>query len=278
MAAPTRLEIPLPRRTMEGYLAVPEAAGRRPAVIVIHEIFGPDRHIQDVARRFAAEGFVALAPNLFTGEIQSLLTPAAVASGFAFLRSLPPEVQRDPARVRASILERPEGERRLLEALGRIQDPAEHARFAEDLVGVAEYLRGLPTVDPDKVTSVGFCFGGGMSGRLATLDPRLAAAVIFYGSSPPADDLPRVRCPLLGLYGGEDARITDTVPALEGAARRLGISFTHRIYPGAPHAFFNDTRPTYRPDAAHDAWVTVLDFLRVHTGRRPSFDRSPPGG
>ncbi len=244
-------------------MAEPEGTpGRRPAVIVIHEIFGPDAHIQVVAQRFAAEGFVALAPNLFSGEISGLLTPAAVTSGMTFLRSLPPEVQRDPAAIRARIQERPEGERKLLEALGRIQDPEEHGRFGEDLVGVAEFLRAQPTVDPHRVTSVGFCFGGGMSARLATRDPRLAGAVIFYGNAPPAVDLPGVRCPLLGLYGAEDARITDTVPDLVAATGRLGIPFSYHIYPGAPHAFFNDTRPNYRPEAARDAWDRVLRFLR----------------
>ena len=277
MNGPRRIEIPLARRTIDGYLAEPEGApARRPAVIVIHEIFGPDAHIQDVTRRLAAEGFVALAPNLFSGEIQGLLTPAAVASGFAFLRALPPEVQRDPALIRARIRERPEAEQKLLEALGRIQDPAEHARFAQDLVGVAEFLRARPEVDPDRVTSVGFCFGGGMSGRLATQDPRLAGAVIFYGSSPPAADLPGIRCPLLGLYGAEDARITDTVPELEAATGRHGIPFSYHIYPGAPHAFFNDTRPTYRPEAAQDAWTRVLGFLRSPMGDAPA--RAGPKG
>ncbi len=254
-------------RELEAYLTVPEdRKGRGPAVVVIHEIFGPDAHIQDVTRRFAAEGYLALAPNLFTGEIQALLTPQAVATGFLFLRSLPPEVQRDPAAIQSRIRERPEEERRLLEALMRIQDPAMHRKFAEDLHEVADHLRQRDDVEPGKVGSVGFCFGGAMSALMAGADPKLAAAVIFYGNSPPDDVLARVKCPLLGLYGGEDHRITDTVPALAASAQQKGVRYTSHVYPGAQHAFFNDTRPMYQAEAARDAWKRVLAFFGENLG------------
>lgn len=249
-------------RDLDAYLALPEPGrGPSPALVVLHEIFGPDRHIQEVARRFASEGYVAIAPNLFTGEIERLLTPEAIHAGFAFLRGLLPEVQRDPVRIQERIAARPPEERRVLEALRRIQDPEQQAVFARELAGVTEYLRRRPDVDPARVASVGFCFGGGMSGLLAAHDPKLAAAVIFYGNSPSEELVARIRCPLLGLYGGEDHRITDTVPALEAAARQHHVPFTFHIYPGAPHAFFNDTRPTHRPEAARDAWRRVLGFL-----------------
>ena len=259
-----RVPVPGSHRELEAYLALPDGGpARRSAVIVIHEIFGPDAHIQDVAGRFASEGYVAIAPNLFTGEIQALLTPAAVSTGMGFLRSLPPEEQRDPVRIRARIAERPAEERALLEALLRIQDPARHREFAQDLVGVARYLRSRDDVEPRKVASVGFCFGGGMSALLAAADPDLAAAVIFYGNSPSAELVPRIRCPILGLYGSEDRRITDTVPKFADDARRAGVDLAYHVYPGASHAFFNDTRPqAYQPDAARDAWRRVLEFFR----------------
>jgi carboxymethylenebutenolidase len=262
------LRVPGDRRSLEAYLALPEGApSRRPAVIVIHEIFGPDAHIQDVTGRFAREGFVALAPNLFTGEIQKLLTPAAVAAGVGFLRSLPPEVQRDPVQIQARIAERPAEERTLLAALMRIQDPAQHREFARDLLGAARYLRERGDVDPRGVGSVGFCFGGGISALLAGTDPDLAAAVIFYGNAPPSELIPRIRCPVLGLYGAEDRRITETVPRFAEEAKAAGVNLTYHIYPGAQHAFFNDTRPqVYHAEAARDAWTRVLAFFRANLG------------
>ncbi len=263
------ISVPGEGRTLEAYLALPEErTGPHPAVIVIHEIFGPDRHIQDVARRFAREGYIAIAPNLFTGEIQPLLTPEAIATGFGFLRGLPPEVQRDPAQIQARIAALPPEKRAALAALMKIQDPAQHAKFAQDLRAVARYLRGRSDVEPRKVASVGFCFGGAMSGRLACADPDLAAAVIFYGNAPPADQIPHIRCPLLGLYGAEDHRITDTIPKFAEEAKEAGVRLTYHIYPGAPHAFFNDTRvELYRAEAAVDAWKRVQAFLRTEFGR-----------
>ncbi|HTT26350.1 MAG TPA: dienelactone hydrolase family protein [Thermoplasmata archaeon] len=260
--------VPTGERDLEAFLGLP-VGGKTPhrAVVVIHEIFGPDAHIRSVVDRFATEGYVALAPNLFTGEIQGLLTPAAVTASMTFLRSLPPEVQRDPQSIRARIAERPPGEREALEAMFRIQDPSQQRRFGKELVEVAEYLRRRPDVDPRWVGAVGFCFGGSMTGLLAGMDPHLAAAVIFYGNNPPADLVPAIRCPVLGHYGGEDHRITDTVPELVKRMAEADVPFNHYVYPGAAHAFFNDARPTtYQPEAARLAWDRTLRFFEMTMG------------
>src|SRR5580658_6174827 len=226
------LMVPGKDRTLEAYLALPPGGkGRSPAVVVIHEIFGTDPFVRSVADRFAAAGYVALAPNLFTGEIQRLLTPEAVGASMGFLRSLPPEVLRDPSAIQAKVLERPAAERPALEAIFRIQDPGQQRKFGHDLVEVAEFLRKRPEVDAKRVGALGFCFGGGMTGLLACLDPHLAAAVIFYGNNPPADLIPSIRCPVLGHYGGEDHRITDTVPALVKEMAEADVPFDHYVYP-----------------------------------------------
>lgn len=235
---------------------------RRPAVIVIHEIFGPDAHIRAVARRFAGLGYVSAAPNLFTGELQRLMTPANVGLAMQAFAQAPPDLRRDPSKMAAFAASQPPERRPILEAFGRIQQPPVQEGFARDLRAVAQYLRGLPEVDPLRVASVGFCFGGAMSARLATVDPELRAAVVFYGQNPPLAEISHIRARMLGLYGGEDPGITQTVPGFSDAMTTAGKQFEYHVYPGAKHAFFNDTRPNFHPDSAADAWERVVQFLR----------------
>lgn len=233
-----------------------------PSVVVVHEIWGLTDHIRDVARRFAAEGYLALAPDLYTGELRAAMTPSNIMAGMQFLRQAPPEVQRDPRLLRNRLGEFTPEQRRALTTLMDVMSPQRRDAFARDLVMALSYLASRPDADTTRVGSVGFCMGGGISGQLATLSPTLRACVIFYGENPPLDAVGNIRAPVLGLYGGEDHRITDTVPALAASMAAAGKTFDHHVYPGAQHAFFNDTRPaTYNPEAAHDAWRRVLDFF-----------------
>lgn len=263
------ISIPTGKREIAAYLVVPEASpGRRPAVVVIHEIFGPDAHIRDVTRRFASQGYAAVAPNLFSGELQNILTPPNVMLAMRALADAPPGLRGDPAKMAEFAASQPPERRPVLGALAQVSSPATQAGFAEDLGGVTRYLRSHPAVDPDRIASVGFCFGGAMSARLATVDPRLRAAVIFYGQNPPLDQVPKIRAHLLGLYGGEDPGITSKVPELAAAMNAAGGSFESHVYPGARHAFFNDTRATnYHRESAEDAWPRVLGFLRDEFAR-----------
>jgi carboxymethylenebutenolidase len=254
-------------REMEGYLALPEGQGPFPAVIVIQEIWGLVDHIKDVARRFRNEGYVTLAPDLYTGEWREVMSAERIAAGMAFLRSAPQEVQRDPAKLESALSERPQQERDAIKMLATVMSPNQRFRFAEDLLGAVEYLKSRAEVAGDRIGSIGFCMGGAVSGYLATLSPDLRAAVIFYGQSPPPERVPDIQARVLGIYGGEDHRITDTVPELAEVMEQAGKSFEYHIYPGAPHAFFNDTRPNYREEAAGDAWQRVLAFIDETLGR-----------
>jgi carboxymethylenebutenolidase len=269
--SPSEISIRTPTREIDCYLALPPGAqGRHPAVVVIHEIFGVDEHIRDVARRFAAQGYVAAAPNLFTGEMQSVLTPENIRLAMQAFAQAPPDLRRDPAKLAAFAASQPPERRPILEAFGRVSNPVVQAGFADDLLAVARYLRGLPEVDPARVGSVGFCFGGAMSARLATVDPDLKAAIIFYGQNPPLESVPKIHASVLGLYGGEDHGITDTVPQLADAMAKAGRTFSSHVYPGAKHAFFNDTRASnYHAESAQDAWTRVLSFFASTIG--------PPG-
>ncbi len=252
-----------PERELDGYLVLPSTpGGKRPAVVVIHEIFGPDAHIREVARRFAGEGYVALAPNLFTGELGRLLTPENIRDAMQSLAQAPADLRRDPSKFAAFAATQPPERRPILEAFGKVSSPPTQAGFALDLRAATSYLRTLPEVDRGRVGSVGFCFGGAMSARLATVDPDLRAAVIFYGQNPPLADVPRIRAAVLGLYASEDSGITSTVPELAEAMKQHGVHFEYHVYPGAKHAFFNDSRPNYHRESAEDAWPRVLRFFQ----------------
>ena len=113
-----------------------------------------------------------------------------------------------------------------------------------------------------KVGCVGFCMGGGLSALLACNEPDLCAAVVFYGSAPPLDQVPKIQCPVLGLYAGLAPRINGGIPALQEAMKQAGRDFRHRIYDGAYHGFFNDSRPTYHIGAARDAFVRALQLFK----------------
>jgi carboxymethylenebutenolidase len=247
-------------REIEGYLVLPEGEAL-PGIVVIQEIWGLDEHIEDVTRRFAAEGYAALAPDLYTGEWSEVMTPERIAAGMAFLRGASQEVQRDPERLESALADRPQEERDATRMLATAMSPEGRLRFAEDLLGAVEYMRGRSEVDAGRIGSIGFCMGGALSGLLATLSQDLRAAVIFYGNNPPPERIPDIRARMLGIYGEEDPRITNSVPDLETAMREAGKSFEYHVYPGAPHAFFNDTRPNYREEAASDARERVLKFF-----------------
>lgn len=212
---------------LSGYLSRPQGGKRSPAVMVIHENRGLNEHTRDVARRFAAEGFLALAPDILSrkGGTGAMASP-------------------DKAR----------------EALTAIPAPEAIA----DLKAGLHYLDRHARAKSGQLASVGFCWGGARSFTLATESERLRAAVVFYGSAPPPEQLAQVRCPVLGLYGETDERITSRVPEVAEALKKAGKPFEYKIYAGAGHAFFNDTGERYNAVAAKDAWQRTLAFLRAN--------------
>jgi len=248
---------------VRAYLSRPAGDEPRPAIIVIHEIYGLTPHIQDVADRFAAQGYVALAPHLFSRPgLDEVLTPAAIDAYFRFRATIPPERQADPAFAQQELAKLPPEQRRPLEqAAPLLFGGMPRESFTRDLVRAVEYAKSLPFVIPEKVGSIGFCFGGGMSLNLAC-HANLAACVIFYGENPnPIDLVANIPCPVLGLYGADDMRINRHLDELVRAMAEFKKDFEMRIYPGAAHAFFNDTRPqVYRQHAAREAWERVLSF------------------
>lgn len=204
-----------------GFLARPDDDDAHPGLIVIQEWWGLVPHIKDVAERFAREGYVALAPDLYHGE------------------------QADE----------PDEARKLSMALDR-------QRAVAEIQAAVAYLQGMDAVSPKQIGVVGWCMGGGLALSAAADDGGIGAAVAFYGQPLSPADTARIQAPVLGLYGEEDHGIpVDKVRRFQEALEEHGIAHEVHIYPGAHHAFFNDTREAYDEKAAADAWQCTLDWF-----------------
>jgi carboxymethylenebutenolidase len=211
-----------------GYLARPMKAGQYPGVIVIHQNSGLEDHIRDVARRFAKEGYVALAPDFLS-------------------------------RQGGTMKVNPKGE-----GLSNIRDLVPAQVVAEDAEAGIRYLRVLPDVRRDRIGIVGFCWGGGMAFVTATKLPDLRAVVVYYGASPnPLELVKDIRAPVLANYGEKDANINKGIPDTEAAMKKYNKVYEYKIYPGAQHAFDNDTWPErYNAQASKEAWQRTMEFFK----------------
>ncbi len=250
-----------------GFFAVPERAkGPLPAVIVVQEVGGVNDHIEDVTRRIAAAGYAALAPDLFAvnGERPPELSRERITAAFAAMFRMPPGAMRDPALREETMAGIPEPERsRIAESQAAIfGSVGRMASFVPSLRAAFRYLRNdRPETKEQKVACVGFCMGGGLSALLACEESELAGAAVYYGSSPEPQLAAAIRCPVIGFYGGEDARVNAGIPILEEALRASGVTFEKQVYPGASHAFFNDDGPSYHEGAARDSYWRLLGFF-----------------
>jgi carboxymethylenebutenolidase len=208
-----------------GYLVRPAAAATDeplPVVLVVHENRGLNPHIEDVARRVALENYVALAPDA--------LHPLGGYPG-----------DEDQARTLFQKLEQP--------------------RSFQDFVAATQFLRSQPSVRSGRLGVVGFCYGGAIASRLATALPELTAAVPFYGSAPPLEDVPRIRAELLIHFASTDERVNASWPAYESALKAAGVRYTAHVYPDTQHGFHNDTTPRYDRTSAELAWRRTMAFF-----------------
>jgi carboxymethylenebutenolidase len=255
-----------PAHDIKVYLSRPAGPGTHPGLVLIHEIWGLLPHIRDVADRYAREGFVVAAPDLMGSDpnLAPFFTQDNIEAVMQFMRSLPPGKMRDQAYTQQEMAKLPEEKRATVGKFFAVAfgGALPHGRFAEELVAVTERLRKLEHVKPGRIGSLGFCFGGGMSARLACTGTT-QACVVFYGANPdPIEQVEKINCPVLGLYGGEDAGLNASLDKLVAAMVKYKKDFEMKIYPGAPHAFFNDTNTySYREAAAKDAWTRSVGFL-----------------
>jgi carboxymethylenebutenolidase len=229
--ATERLAYDSPKGKINGYLARPKAKGKRPTVLVIHENRGLNPHLEDVARRFAAEGFLAYAVDLL-----SLVggTPASEDAA----RELHPKMNQDDA--------------------------------VAALVAGVSFLK-THAESTGKVGAVGFCFGGLMINRLAVASPALDAGVAYYGRQVPADQVPNIKAALLLHYAENDDPVNSGIAAYEAALKASNKKYTIHTYAGTQHAFNNDTGAArYNKAAADLAWGRTLAFFKETLGAPPS--------
>jgi carboxymethylenebutenolidase len=248
---------------------LPSATKPLPSVVVIQEAWGVDDHIQDIVRRFASAGYAALAPDLFSvnGQRPEPLSRDRLAEFLRVLNSPGGIAIFDPSRRDEAIAALPDGQReRIKETLGALAaGMGEMSKYVPALLAATTYLREESEVTKGrKIGSVGYCMGGALSGLLAAHDSALAVACIYYGTSPGADLVPRIACPVFGFYGADDARINGTVPAFAEAMKAAGKQFEAHTYAGAGHAFSNDRRPTFNVDASRDAFARTLEVFRTY--------------
>jgi carboxymethylenebutenolidase len=220
---------------MPAFLAAPTNTGRHPAVIVVMEAFGLNGHIEDVTRRIAAEGYVALAPDVY-------------------YRSLP---------------DNKVGYNELPKAIGLMQK-LEDGKIVSDIRAALDYLATRPDVSADKIGITGFCMGGRISFLVACeLSDRIQAAAPFYGGGIAGllGKADKIKAPLHLFFGERDAFIPqDQVKAIDAKLRELKKSYKLDNYAGADHGFFCNDRPSYNEKAASDAWTKLKAFFREHLG------------
>lgn len=208
-----------------GYLALPDSDGPHPGVVVIHEAYGLNDNIKDIAGRFADQGYAALAVDLFSDRNKAICM----------------------ARYMSGML------------LGSVE------RYGiADLKASLTHLAAMPEVDPERIGAIGYCMGGSFAIAWACTDSRLKAIAPYYAANPRPLEAVRRLCPVVGSYPEKDFT-TKAGRALEGALEQYHIAHDIKIYPGAGHSFFNEgDRRAYNKAAAEDSWSRVLGFFATH--------------
>ncbi|HEX3356503.1 MAG TPA: dienelactone hydrolase family protein [Tepidisphaeraceae bacterium] len=222
------VDVPMGDVKIKTWVVYPEVKDKAPVVIVIHEIFGMTDWVRSVADQLAAEGFIAVAPDLLSG-----MGPDGGGT----------------------------------ESLGNNVGQTIRKLTAEDqakrIDAVRDYALAQPSAS-DKSATIGFCWGGGASFAYAVHQPKLNAAVVYYGTPPKKDDLAKIACPILGCYGGNDAHITATVEPTKATMAELKKDYAPNVYDGAGHGFLRQQTGQNGANlkAAQQAWPTTIEFLK----------------
>ena len=227
------ITVPGSKTPLKSYIVYPERKDKAPVVMVIHEIFGESDWIRSVCDQLAADGFIAIAPDMLSGHgkdgggTDSFAGRDDVVKGIRGLKS---------------------------------------DEVTADLDAVRDYGLKLPAAS-GKTATIGFCWGGGQSFAYAASQPALDAAVVYYGTPPNENSLMKIKAPVMGNYGGTDARVTGTVDGTTAAMKKLGKTYSPHVYDGAGHGFLRaqDGQNGANLKAAQEAWPATIAFLRENT-------------
>lgn len=226
------IAVPDAKTPLKSYVVYPERKDKAPVVIVIHEIFGQSDWVRSVADQLAADGFIAIAPDLLSGHGPN-------GGGTDSL-----------------------GDR---QAVMRAVSGLQHDEVMRDLDAVRAYGASLPASD-QKTAVIGFCWGGGQSFAYAAHQPGLSAAVVYYGVPPAPDRMRNIQARVAGFYGGNDARISATIPKMAEQMKQLGKTYLPHVYDGAGHGFLRaQDNSEANKAAARQAWPLTIQFLQEHT-------------
>jgi carboxymethylenebutenolidase len=219
--------------SVRAWIVYPERTTKAPVVVVVHEIYGLTPWVRAVADQLAAEGFIAIAPDLLTSK------------------NLPNPTDSVPAQLATAAI--------------RTLDPADVHR---QISAAANYAMSLPSA-VRKYGIVGYCWGGGVSFEHAVRSPSLGAAIVFYGVSPASASLASVNAPVLGLYGGNDARVDATIPPADSTMKALGKIYSPHIYDGAGHGFLRQQNGQSGANltATQQAWPEAIAWFRKYLGK-----------
>jgi carboxymethylenebutenolidase len=213
--------------TIQAYWARPRAAGRYAAVMIAHENRGTDAHYEDVTRRFAKAGYVAIILDLLSRQGGTAAVPANEIGGI-------------------------------------LTAPGARDQFVRDYQAAMGMLRQQTFVDPNRIGMTGYCYGGGMTYLVAAAEPTLRAAAPYYGPVMDATGLRNTRAAILGVYAETDNNVNASIPAVEEALSAARVPFRIMRYPNSMHAFYNDTRPSYAEAAALSAWRDTLAWFNTY--------------
>ena len=244
------------------FMARPQDEEKHPAIIVIHEIWGLNEQIRGVAQRYAQEGYVVIAPNLFC-RYGGCLTEDRIRKAMGPMFAIPREQRNDPSAMQELIASMEDDDREVAQILF-VQRQDLQRTEGEDARLVYDYLRNLDCVNADFIGITGFCMGGGLAFQLSTEIP-FQVSVIFYGANPsPIENIAQLNGPVLIFYAGEDGMVNAGIAPLVAAALENKKTIALKIYAGMQHGFFNEYGQMYDAVQAKDAWQMAVAYFKQY--------------
>lgn len=264
------VQIPSKHRQITGHWFSPERVDPSSIVVIVPEVYGYNKNMQDLSRDLVKDGFSAFAVDLYnTGEAAEYPHEEQIREALPYLMLVPPQfrppfnrINEESEMLLTGALEKaPENRRSTIRKTLNWVETLSLDQYVQELDEVAGYLQ--QSLSPNgRVGIIGLSMGGHLAARLITQSDRISACAIFYGRGPDLTRLGQIRCPVIGFYGGQDKTISGTVPDFARAMSEHGKEFAYHIYPSASHSFMNRYGGSFEENAALDSWEKLIQFLR----------------